>query len=798
MRSLVISLGETHPATIVKTAMAEWAQLVALLSKPVETADKATAGWYCPAHFRPAYRDSDNFVARHALTFDYDHIEPADVATILFTYSDIEYFAYTTWSHTPEKPRLRIVIPTDRPMTYDEFQAVSRKVADRFGIEKMARESHVPAQFMYRPAVKPGAPFEHWHNPGPWLVVDAVLKEYANWTDKASWPHRRDKDSVHNSDDLGVPPDQKPGLIGEFCRTFTVPAAIEKFNLPYKPSGTEGRWTYASGSRPEGAIVYDNGLKLHSHHDTDPAGGQNNAFDLVRLHLFGWQDAEEDRDQPVTKRPSFKAMAELVANLPEIRTAHAASDFQDLGPLPPINTNVDNEQSDASPLAAQQKSLSAEVYAELCRRYIFVAEQNRFMDVKTRKTFPVDAIKTVETCLMPKTKGGGRIDPIKKLRELKAMVRCASLGYHPGAGLVYEENGAKIANTYTPYAPPDLEPRPEELATFNWLVDRLFGEEHKARDYALDSLAYILQCPGGRIASVPLLIGQAYGSGKSSLYEVVPRLLFGSGNVRSATKSEVDSDFNDWLANAQVVCLPEIWMAGARNAQDLANRLKDTITSDILRIHPKGMKGYEQTNRVSLFATSNYSNAVHIQEGDRRWGIHITSAQKMTEAEVHRLYNEFLLTERAPGVLRYIFRSRSLAAFSPTTAPPNTSAKEEVIEASYSPAKRELVAAWREEESPFDRDLVMIDDVRNRLQFSGANPRQLSNQMIADILREHPINATRTKDQKRIRGTRARLWIVRRQEMWKDASEGAMRSHFEKAAPLPGVASGAEFPELSK
>ena len=33
----------------------------------------------------------------------------------------------------------------------------------------------------------------------------------------------------------------------------------------------ESRWTYVPGSRPEGVIVYDDGAKLHSHHDTDPA-----------------------------------------------------------------------------------------------------------------------------------------------------------------------------------------------------------------------------------------------------------------------------------------------------------------------------------------------------------------------------------------------------------------------------------------------------------------------------------------------------------------------------------------------
>ena len=61
-------------------------------------------------------------------------------------------------------------------------------------------------------------------------------------------------------------------------------------------SREESRWTYAMGSRPEGVIIYDGGAKLHSHHDTDVARGQHNAFDLVRLHKFGDLDGKADED----------------------------------------------------------------------------------------------------------------------------------------------------------------------------------------------------------------------------------------------------------------------------------------------------------------------------------------------------------------------------------------------------------------------------------------------------------------------------------------------------------------------
>lgn len=105
------------------------------------------------------------------------------------------------------------------------------------------------------------------------------------------------------------------------------------------------RWTYILGSRPEGCIVYDDDTKLHSHHDTDPARGQNNAFDLVRLHRFGSLDAATGADVPVVDRPSYHAMVEFVNELPEIRAGRAASEFEDLGPLPVVTEELVIDES---------------------------------------------------------------------------------------------------------------------------------------------------------------------------------------------------------------------------------------------------------------------------------------------------------------------------------------------------------------------------------------------------------------------------------------------------------------------
>ncbi len=340
MNSLVVSFGGSDPAVITKVTRPTWEQFAKwLTTEPGEYSDKAGGGWYIPAEFDPVYRHGDNFVAKHALTFDFDHVTIDTWGDVLIAWEGLAFAIYTTFSHTPEHPRFRVVMPLSRPAGFDEYQAVIRKVAGDVGVELVAAESFKPCQMMYCPARRLGGMFASRINQGALLDVDEVLAEYADWTDKASWPRRKDGDPVHAAADEKVDPRDKPGLIGEFNRAFSISAAIAKFDLPYTPTNTPDRWTYTAGSRPEGAIVYDDDTKLHSHHDTDPARGQNSAYDLVRLHKFGALDAGSEATG-ISDRPSAAAMARLIAELPEIRTARASDELQDLGELPHVTEEL--------------------------------------------------------------------------------------------------------------------------------------------------------------------------------------------------------------------------------------------------------------------------------------------------------------------------------------------------------------------------------------------------------------------------------------------------------------------------
>ena len=341
MRPLTISFGKGDKAAITAVKSLPWAEFAkALTTEPPESEDKASRGWFIPATFDPVYRHGDNFVSRDAITYDFDHVGMEDWARVKAALPGLALAMYTTFSHSSQTPRFRVVLPLSRPATFDEFEAVSRKVATRFGIELAARESFTPPQMTYLPLRKPTAEFSIYVQEGAPLYVDDVLEEYDDWTDRTTWPRRSTGDDLHAPVEGQTSPDCKDGPVGRFCRAYRVGDAIRKFDLPYTPSGDNGRWTYLHGSVPEGAIEYDDGLKFHSHHDTDPARGQNNAFDLTRLHRFGGLDSGTAKDTAVADLPSYRAMCDFVASLPECGTASATEEFEDLGPLPVVTTEV--------------------------------------------------------------------------------------------------------------------------------------------------------------------------------------------------------------------------------------------------------------------------------------------------------------------------------------------------------------------------------------------------------------------------------------------------------------------------
>lgn len=247
---------------------------------------------------------------------------------------------YSTHKHTPEKQRLRLVIPLSRDVDPDEYQAIGRRVAHTLGIDKFDDTSYQPQRMMYWPSCSQDGEYVFNHMDGSFLDPDEVLATYHDWRDVSAWPmSSRQAEVVQKSGAKQGDPLEKGGIVGAFCRTYyPIQEAIEAFVPAYQPCG-DGRYTYTEGSTAAGVVVYEDKW-TYSHHGTDPASGQTvNAWDLVRIHKYGELDSDCDPTKPVTSRPSYKAMTQLATDDKRVRAqlvtdkmTAAAEDFDE--PLP--------------------------------------------------------------------------------------------------------------------------------------------------------------------------------------------------------------------------------------------------------------------------------------------------------------------------------------------------------------------------------------------------------------------------------------------------------------------------------
>ena len=243
---------------------------------------------------------------------------------------------YSTHKHTPEKPRLRLVVPLARNVDPDEYQAIGRKVAAMLGIDKFDDTRSQPQRMMYWPSTSQDGEYFFDYSDGDFLDPDAVLATYHDWRDVTAWPmSSRQAEVVKKTAAKQKDPTEKGGIVGAFCRAYTIEEAIAEYIPTYQPCDEPNRYTYTEGSTAAGVVIYENKFS-YSHHGTDPASGQLcNAWDLVRLHRFGELDADCDPDTPITSRPSYKAMAQLATEDSRVkvqmvndRMAEAADDFE--------------------------------------------------------------------------------------------------------------------------------------------------------------------------------------------------------------------------------------------------------------------------------------------------------------------------------------------------------------------------------------------------------------------------------------------------------------------------------------
>jgi len=330
-RLINITTGASRKAVVWTRQQLMWSEFCEKLRTPQRTTEKLADFLALPKAKQDELKDVGGFVGgtlngkqrkatavegRDIIALDLDTIPAGQTDDVLRKISGLGFGCciYSTRKHSPAGPRLRLLVPLNRTCTADEYEPLARKLGEYVGMEMCDPSTFEASRLMYWPSCSADSAYVYDCEDKPFLDVDGMLALYSDWHDVSEWKGvsaPKIPSSAKQAD-----PTAKNGIVGAFCRTYDVYRVInELLDGVYIPCAESDRYTYSAGSTTGGAVVYDGGKYLYSHHATDPAGGKLcNAFDLVRLHLFGDKDEDSAPDTPVNRLPSYAAMCEFAVS----------------------------------------------------------------------------------------------------------------------------------------------------------------------------------------------------------------------------------------------------------------------------------------------------------------------------------------------------------------------------------------------------------------------------------------------------------------------------------------------------
>lgn len=380
-----------------------------------------------------------------------------------------------------------------------------------------------------------------------------------------------------------------------------------------------------------------------------------------------------------------------------------AEDFP-IEPAP--DTQPPKEEAPSESTRAKRK---AAVQA-LEKQLVYVINAERYFDTTRHRVINSDAgIRHLFTSQMPRGKSGDRLDPVKVLMNSATKTIVDSVAFHPGEGVLFKDGEDKYANRYRNRLPAPLEPTAEELERIEWIFNRIDDEAY--RSWIMQLYAHVVQFPGVKIRSAPLIWSEIEGNGKTTIVKQVPALLVEPRYSKEVTYDALNGQFNDYMLEGWHINLTEFTSGSRGERTAIGQKIKWMIADTEINVRGMYSPGVTLPNRSVVTSSSNESTAAQISNEDRRWGVHELKAARMTDAEVEYIYDEFLLLPRAAAVLRHYFLNYPITDFVASAKAIETEAKREMVDASMPADKELLVHAFEQYAEPLERDVVITSEL---------------------------------------------------------------------------------------
>lgn len=308
-----------------------------------KTKIKNSAGAFVGGRLDGTVRSNTTLQSRDLLTLDIDTATPEQADEFKQIASAYKGCTYTTHSHTPRSPRFRFVAPFLRSVSPSEYVAICEYLIEAvFEADYIDLCSTRPAQLMFFPTAAKDGVYKCEVFDGEFLDPDDILEKAHSRQlslDKPQWERKAENLIAHQANPL-----EKEGVIGEFCRAFSIVDVLtdpELLGGLYEATTNPKRYLLKGSHSVPGVLIYpykgENGeiiedVFMYSHHAKDPTCNTLcNAFDAFRLHKFGDLESEESLKKAIKSISEMPKMQEALKSMRKQQMLDEFADDPDLG-----------------------------------------------------------------------------------------------------------------------------------------------------------------------------------------------------------------------------------------------------------------------------------------------------------------------------------------------------------------------------------------------------------------------------------------------------------------------------------
>ena len=721
---------------------------------------------------------------------DFYH-SPESIAVALEPYS---FIAYATAQSTPQRPRLRIIVPVV-PCDLQHRYKVVAYLAERLGLPKDfkgVRESSVASQPFFRPVIFR----DEDSGSSPRLLAVRTTGTAIDTSKLADLAPAEETFAAPGLDDCGLENLPSFGLTVEEVRE---PLFAIDPDCGYK------QWTEIASalrhqfrSEDEAREAYElfdewsaTGQKYRGEKDTkakwrsfrpDPTGKNpitirslyhhaktsgwkpEKATEDLAAKLVEWIDAQDDAVLLGREAPARIAAFPLKDAITEARLLDAfRARLKTLGAPVTVATAAKalRQAKTRQKIETDRKELPPWL-----RPWVFVATRGELVNrVSGVRLNPQNFNLYYAHRLMSKdpesetTKIGiPPVQPVNFALNVHEIDRVDSLLYdpRPDTPAVFDYKGVRCLNEYRPDTMPTEDPANAEKAmkVFARMVRNVFGNE---AEIAMQFLAFMVQFPGTKIRWC-LCVQSAQGAGKSLLAAMMGAVL-GADNVMAVEPRHFKDGWNDWAYGKQLIVFEEIFVAGESRAA-LMDLLKTIISEHELTINQKKMDARKVLNFANAIAFTNHGDALYLEESDRRYAVVRSPIQ--TKADVDKLNASGIFEEARDiidnhgGALRHALLNYEIpSSFNPNTAP-RTKARDEMIEASKNRLQIAIEELIEGDNPLIGDDIIMGTEVTRLTEIEARN-----NHRPAHFLSMLGYERYDSGKRYTINGTRSAIWLHR-------------------------------------